>query len=161
MGRERGATYGGGGQPDPISEGQLLDVLDEALDAKIIEELTDEVGHYQFTHALMQETLTGELSLTRRVRIHARIAEAQERLYGDEAVEHAAELAYHYGEAEAVLGAEKYVRYAVAAGEKALANHAPSDARPYFTRAWGIVRWSVSSRWMSLRRCTGRQTRTP
>jgi len=101
------------GLVENTTEGQLLDVLDESLDAKIIEELSDAVGHYQFTHALMQETLTSELSLTRRVRLHARIAETLEALYGDQVEENASELAYHYVEAEAVLGSEKLLRYSV------------------------------------------------
>ena len=41
-------------------------------------------SRYQFTHALIQETLAEELSLTRRVRLHARIAEALEELYGED-----------------------------------------------------------------------------
>ena len=36
-----------------------------------------------------------ELSTTRRIRLHARIASALEELYGDHAAAHAAELAYH------------------------------------------------------------------
>ena len=39
------------------------------------------VGRYQFTHALIQETLAGELSTSRKVRLHARIAQAMEELY--------------------------------------------------------------------------------
>ncbi|MDA1257565.1 MAG: AAA family ATPase [Chloroflexi bacterium] len=105
---------------EDATEGQLLDVLDEALAARIVEELSDEVGHYQFTHALMQETLTGELSLARRVRLHARIAETLERFYGTEANEHAAELAHHFGESESILGTERMVGYAIVSGEHAL-----------------------------------------
>ena len=54
------------------------------------------VGRYQFTHALIQETLSEELTLTRRVRLHARIAETLEELYGDSADVHAAELAHQF-----------------------------------------------------------------
>ena len=61
-----------------MSVDRLLDVLEEALSARAIEELPATVGRYQFTHALIQETLVEELSLTRRVRLHARIAETLE-----------------------------------------------------------------------------------
>ena len=125
----------GRGESDAISENQLLDVLDEALDARIIEELSDGIGHYQFTHALMQETLTSELSLTRRVRFHARIAEALESLYGDQAENHASELAYHFAEAEAVLGPEKLLNYSVIAGEEAMAAGGPETAQAHFEKA--------------------------
>ena len=46
--------------------------------------------------ALIQETLVEELSLTRRVRLHARIAETLEEMYGEAAEAHAAELAHHF-----------------------------------------------------------------
>ena len=44
--------------------------------------------------ALIQETLLGELSLTRRVRLHARIAEMLAEFYGPEAKAHALESAH-------------------------------------------------------------------
>ena len=47
--------------------------------ARVIEELPQAVGRYQFSHALIQETLSKELTLTRRVRLHARIAETLDR----------------------------------------------------------------------------------
>ena len=75
-----------------LSEDQLL----EALEMRLIEELPQPVGRYQFAHRLAQETLIQELSLTQRVRLHARIAVALEELYGARVEEHAAELAYHF-----------------------------------------------------------------
>ena len=51
-----------------LSEDQLLDILEEALDARVVEELPDVVGRYQFTHALLEQTLADELSTSRRVR---------------------------------------------------------------------------------------------
>ncbi|MCH8818222.1 MAG: hypothetical protein IIC92_10895, partial [Chloroflexi bacterium] len=120
---------------EDTTEGQLLDVVDEGLDAKIIEELPDALGHYQFTHALVQETLSDELSTTRRVRLHARIAETLEELYGDGADDHAEELIPHFDEAEAVLGTERLVHYSVLAGEAALETFAPQAARIHFERA--------------------------
>jgi hypothetical protein len=117
------------------SESQLLDVLDEALDARIIEELPTSAGDYQFTHALIQETLTGELSAARRVRLHARIAEALERVWGEDAEGHPAELVPHYAEAEPVLGSEKLVHYSILAGEAALDATAAQDALAHFQLA--------------------------
>ena len=120
---------------DDLSEDRLLEVLEEALSARVIEELPRALGRYQFTHALIQETLAEELSLTRRVRLHARIAEALEELYGEDADPHAGELAHHFGEAEALLGPEKLVRYSLVAGESALAAHAHEQALAHFERA--------------------------
>ena len=121
---------------EDMSEDRLLEVLEEALEAKIIEELPQAAGCYQFTHALIQETLTEELSLTRRVRLHARIAEALEVLYGadPDMSAHATELAHHFAQAQDVLGSEKLVKYSLMAGERSLASYAYEDALDQFQR---------------------------
>ena len=121
---------------EDTTDGQLLDSMDEALSAQILEELPEEIGLYQFTHALMQETLTSELSANRTVRMHARIAEALEAHYGDLAEDHAAELVVHFTEAETVLGNDKVERYAAAAGTHALSSGAFEDALLYLEIAW-------------------------
>ena len=120
---------------EDTTDDRLLEVLEEALGARIIEEMPRTVGRYQFTHALTQETLSAELSTTRRVRLHARIAEALEQLYGAQSDAHAAELALHFAEAQTVLGAEKLVRYSILAGEKALDSYAFEEALGHFQRA--------------------------
>ncbi|MCH8222820.1 MAG: AAA family ATPase [Chloroflexi bacterium] len=119
---------------EDASENMLLDVLDEALDARIVEEVPSEVGLYQFTHALMQETLAEELSLSRRVRLHARIAEALEEFYGSEVEEHAEELVEHLAEAEVVLGSEKVIGYSLIAADKALNAHGFESAMSHYQR---------------------------
>ncbi len=117
------------------SEDQLLQLLEEALAARVIEEVTGAVDRYQFTHSLIQETLADELSLTRRVRLHARVAEALEALYGPDSDQHAAELAHHFAQAQTLLGSDKLVRYSLAAGEAALATSAHEQALAHFERA--------------------------
>jgi DNA-binding SARP family transcriptional activator len=120
---------------DDLTEDQILEALEEALAAHVIEELPGTAGSYQFTHALIQGTLAGELSQMRRARLHARIAAVLEELYGDQAEAHVAELAHHFTEAEMVLGADKVVRYSMLAGETALAAYAPEQALGHFERA--------------------------
>ena len=117
-----------------MTEARLLDVLDEALSARVIEELPRAVGRYQFTHALIQETLAGEMSLTRRVRLHARIAEVLEKLYEGEESARSAELAYHFAQAQEVLGTERLVKYSLMAGQRALASYAYEEALEHFQR---------------------------
>ncbi len=129
---------------DDISGDRLLEVLEEALSARVIEELPRTVGRYQFTHALIQETLAEELSLTRRVRLHARIAETLEDLYGDDADGHAAELAHHFAQAEAMVGTGKLVHYSLVAGERALSNYAWEEAQAHFQRALIVKQVPVS-----------------
>ena len=117
------------------SEEDLLEALEEGLGASIFEEVPGSAAGFQFSHALIQETLAGELSAARRVRLHAQIGQALEELYGDDAEAHAAELAHHFAEAEAVLGTEKLVRYSLLAGEGALAAYAFEEALAYFEQA--------------------------
>ncbi|MFQ6027623.1 MAG: hypothetical protein ACE5Q6_09045, partial [Dehalococcoidia bacterium] len=120
---------------EDLTEDRLLEVMEEALQARVIEELPRAAGQYQFTHALIQETLAEELSLTRRVRLHAQIAEVLEELYGSQAEAHAAELAYHFAQAETATGTEKLAHYATLAGHRALDSYAYEDALAHFERA--------------------------
>ena len=82
-----------------MSEDQLLEAVDEAVAAHLIEEVSNRAERFQFSHALVQQTLAEELTTTRRVRLHTRIAEALDDFYGDDAEAHAAELAHHFSEA--------------------------------------------------------------
>jgi len=118
-----------------LSDDQLLDALEEALAAKLIDEVPDTVGRYVFSHALVRETLASEVSTARRVRLHARIAQALEQLYADEVEDHATELAYQFAEAESVLGSERVLRYSRLAGEQAIRAHAYDEAIGHFERA--------------------------
>ena len=93
-----------------------------------------QIDRYQFSHALIQQTLTEEMSSSRRVRLHARIAEALEALYGDDAEAHAAELAHHFAEAQTTTGVAKLVRYSLMAAEQALAAYAWDEALAHFER---------------------------
>jgi ATP/maltotriose-dependent transcriptional regulator MalT len=117
------------------SQDRLLDVLDEAQSARIIDELPEAAGRYQFTHSLIQQTLAEELSLTRRTRLHARIAESLEELYGAGAEAHASELAHHFAQAETVLGTKKLSLYSTIAGEQAIGSNAYQEALVHFQTA--------------------------
>lgn len=53
-------------QLQPLVEGvtgdQLLELVDEALSVRVIEELPGASGRFRFAHALIQETLSKEFS---------------------------------------------------------------------------------------------------
>ena len=117
---------------DEIPEDQLLQSVDEAVSNNLIEDVTGQMDRYQFSHALIQQTLAEDVTTSRRVRLHARIGEALEAMYGDGAEAHSAELAYHFGQAAAANGAEKLVRYSLLAGEQALAAYAWEEAAVLF-----------------------------
>ena len=117
-----------------LNEDQLLRVIDEALEVHLIEELPGSGERYEFSHALIQQTLSDELSASRKVRLHARIGEALEELYTGGVEDHAAELAYHFAEAVPYADTEKLVRYSLLAGEQALAAYAWEVAATHFER---------------------------
>jgi class 3 adenylate cyclase/tetratricopeptide (TPR) repeat protein len=106
-----------------LDESAALDAIDEALQAQLLRS-TGEHDTYNFTHALIRHTLYGELSPSRQVRLHRQIAEAMERVYGDRAKDHAAELAFQYHRSAAVSGADRGVPHALAAADQAEATAA-------------------------------------
>lgn len=118
-----------------ISEDRLLGAINEARAAHIIDEVPEEIEHYQFSQAQMQQAFYQKPTVNRRVEIHAGIAKALEALHRSDAEAHAAVLAYHYGEAGPEVGTEKLVYYSRLAGEQALAIYAFDEALNHFQRA--------------------------
>ena len=122
---------------DDVSEEQLLEAMDEALAAGVIRDTPGSAELYQFTHALIQETLASKLSSSRRVRLHARIGEALEDLYGPDTDAHAAELVHHFSQSAAAHRPGKVVYYSLLAGHQALAAYAYEEALSVFERGLG------------------------
>jgi DNA-binding SARP family transcriptional activator/tetratricopeptide (TPR) repeat protein len=95
-----------------------LEAADVAVVAGLLTVVADQVRTYRFAHALVQQTLTDDLSPVHRARLHERIAMALLDTYGEDD-EHAAELAEHLwaslpvGEVEPTVRAQ--ARAAVAA----------------------------------------------
>ena len=116
-------------------EDAVLDLLDEATDAHVVDD-GDRPGVYRFHHALLQETLLGELSTTRRVRLHSRVGSALEERFG-ERPERAAEIAFHFGEAAAMSeeNAAKAMGYLVKAAEHATSQFAWGEAARLYRSA--------------------------
>ncbi len=87
---------------------------------------------YQFSHALFQRYLYDDLGNAQRRLLHGEIARRLGEFHGERAHELAGTLAWHYDEAhrpdEAVAN---YLR----AGERAIGQGAPDDARRMLTRA--------------------------
>src|SRR5262249_60410155 len=76
---------------------------------------------YSFSHPLIQETLTGQLLASRRMRLHRQVGEALEQLYAANLEPHLAELAHHFVQAAPGGDVEKAVSYAVRAAERSRA----------------------------------------
>jgi DNA-binding CsgD family transcriptional regulator/tetratricopeptide (TPR) repeat protein len=112
----------------------LLDLLDEAVGARLAEE-GSAPGRYRFSHALIRETLYDELSTARRLRLHRRVGEVLESLYAADLAPHYDELAHHFVEAAAAGGVEKALTYAVKAGDQALAQLGYEASVGHYQRA--------------------------
>ena len=96
--------------------------------AGLVVEDEEAVRRYWFTHGLVQETLYEQLSRTRRVRLHARLAETLLGLHGPEDPEHIPELARHAWAAVPVTGAEAALPLVLAAADQAMARLAYEQA---------------------------------
>jgi class 3 adenylate cyclase/tetratricopeptide (TPR) repeat protein len=116
-------------------EDDVLDMLDEAIEASVVNESSGTVGRFTFAHALVNATLYEDLGNTRRARLHRRIGEALEDICGAEPGARAGELAHHWIQATTPDDRTKAVGYARQAGERALAELAPDDAVHWFDQA--------------------------
>ena len=125
---------------EETSEFRLLELVEKALETHILQELPGQGDRYQFSHALVQQTLLERLSTSRKLRLHARIGETLETLYEDQPGDHAAELAYHFTEALPVTGPGKLVKYSGLAGERALEGYAHEEALGHFRNGL-VAKW--------------------
>ncbi len=131
-----GFSYDLLGRVGEADEEALLDALDEALRARLVVERKEAGrGVYEFTHALIRQTLYGELSTPRRVRLHRRIGEALEEIHAASPEPHLGELAYHFFQAVQAGEAEKAVSYSRRAAERALSGMAYEEAAAHCDRA--------------------------
>ncbi len=116
-----------------IDEDDALDQLDRARATGLLNEVG--LDRYRFGHALVRTTLLEELTTTRRVRTHRKIAEALEARHRADPTKVLPELAYHFGEASAAGVADKAVEYSKRAGDAAMEASAPDDAIRWYSLA--------------------------
>jgi tetratricopeptide (TPR) repeat protein len=102
-----------------LSDSALLDLLDEAMAARVVGDAPDAPGRLRFTHVLIRDTLYQELTPARRLRLHRRVGEVLESLYADGLESHLTELAHHFAEAVPAGDVDKAVSYARRAGDRA------------------------------------------
>ncbi len=118
----------------------LVRLIEESIKGRVIEEM-EQAGRYRFTHALMQETLLGELTTTRKVRLHAQVGEALEKRWGARADQYASRLAPHFLEAATLNAglAKKAVHYSKLAAEQAEAQTAWDEAARHYEACLSLV----------------------
>jgi DNA-binding CsgD family transcriptional regulator/predicted ATPase len=118
-----------------IGVGEAAAALEPGLGAKLVCEVGGSVGRVRFSHALVRDTVYGELSALRRATLHAGVGEALERSSGPRL----AELAWHFFHAAPVLGPDRGLAYVLAAAEAAEAAVSHERAEDDLRRALRLV----------------------
>lgn len=121
-----------------VPEDTLIDLLEEALDARLLAELPATAAaavSYEFVSSQLRQTLYEQLSGPRRALLHREIGEALERLFEAEIDAHLAELAYHFGQATSQAHALKAAEYATRAGDRAMDVSAWDEAARHYELA--------------------------
>jgi predicted ATPase len=93
-------------------------------------------GRYAFRHGLYQDVLYQGLTSGLRARLHQQIGERQERAYGEQAREVAAELAMHFERGHDYPRAVRHLRQAA---EHATRRHAPHEVIGLVTKALELL----------------------
>jgi tetratricopeptide (TPR) repeat protein len=112
----------------------VLARLTAATAIDLIEE-TAAVGRFRFVHALVHETVYGDLLPASRARLHHRVATALETHWGERADPPLGELAAHYVRAAPLGTAAKAVDCSLRAAAQAAALLAHGDAIAHYERA--------------------------
>ncbi len=116
-------------------EDRLLDLLDEAVAASLLQESAERAERFVFAHGLVEHTLYEDLGRARRARLHKRVAQALEELCGGEPGERLGELAGHWAAAVVSADTAKAIHYARLAAERALQQLAPDEAARWYSQA--------------------------
>jgi DNA-binding SARP family transcriptional activator len=98
---------------------ELLDVLDQAVTARVVTDVPGTTGRLRFAHALIRDTLYDGLTPARRVALHRSAGKALEDLYARHREPHLTELAHHFALAAPGGDVAKAVDYARQAGDHA------------------------------------------
>ncbi len=118
----------------------LLVLIEEAEAAQVLREVRDQTQPtYQFTHALLQQTLLEELSLPREQRAHLRAAGAIEGVHRSTIEHQITSLAEHYRLAGAVADAAKTKEYALLAEAQAERLFAWEEAHTHWLAALEVM----------------------
>ncbi len=119
--------------------GDLLDLLDEAMAARVVDGVPGSPSRLRFSHALIRETLYDDLTAARRLQLHGRAGEALASHYSHDQEPHLAELAYHFAEAAPAGDVGKAVDYARRAGDHAATLLAYEEAARLYEMALALV----------------------
>ncbi|MCU1262888.1 MAG: serine/threonine protein kinase [Bryobacterales bacterium] len=138
-----------------------LEAIEEAERAQLVSaERTGRDMRYRFIHELIRQTLAEALSMPRRQRLHARIAEAIERVSSVNGKNQAAAIAHHLYEAGAAVPAEKTITWLLLAAGQATTAAAHEEALAHFDNALQLAEEAGDSRIGELHAARGNALRS-
>jgi eukaryotic-like serine/threonine-protein kinase len=117
-----------------------LEAVEEAERACLVE--TQAAGRqtlYRFVHELVRQTLSETLSLPRRQRLHARVADAIERVYAASIDAHVSALAHHLYQAGSSVDREKTIHFLSEAARQASGAAAHEEALDHLDNAVSLL----------------------
>jgi predicted ATPase len=122
-----------------VGEDELVDLLETAVRARMIDDVAGVADRYTFTHALIRDTLYGGLSATRLARLHHRAGCALEQARAEDLDAHAAHLAHHFALSGSSGAVHKAIEYGSRAGVQAIAQLAYEQAATHFRQAVALI----------------------
>ena len=117
----------------------LLDMLNEAMAERVLDDVPGAPGRLRFGHALIRDTLYDELTAARRMQLHKEVGEALEAAYSSDPESHLSELAQHFVAAAPIGTAEKALDYARRAGDRAARQLAFEEAARHYEIALSLA----------------------
>lgn len=128
-----------------VSPDELVDALDRAERATLVKPSPGGRSHLTFTHELVRQTLLAGISTVRRQRLHARVADAIERL-ALQPEERAADIAFHLSQAGDAAEPQTALRFQLLAGDQAVAGAAYAEALQSYERGLAIPEADLGTR---------------
>ena len=122
-----------------VSRDDLLRVLDEAIEERVVSDIPGAAGGLRFSHALIRDALYEGLPTGRRMRLHVQAGEALEALHARDPDAVLAELAHHFFAAAPAGSRDKAVDYARRAGDHAAGQLAYEEAARLYAMALTLI----------------------
>ena len=111
-----------------VTRVELLDLLDEAMEERVVGDVPGAADRLRFAHALIRDTLYDRLAVGRRLELHRLAGETIELLNASDLEPHLAEIALHFSTAAPAGTRAKAIEYARRAGDRAVSLLAYEEA---------------------------------
>ena len=117
----------------------VLTGLEPAIQAGIVQSSPETSGSYQFTHALIRETIYEELPTVERLRMHSRAGDALVSVHAAHPERALTRIAHHYHAAAALGNLDKAVFFALRAADSAVKIYAYEEAILHYGRVIDLL----------------------